>query len=139
MGTNYYIKRVKPRLVYDEYHIAKISAGWRVHFEAYPHSAEDYPYEPCDEERPEVASVADIRALLESGEYRLTNENYEEWEPGPDSLEKLDELLAWNGGPAFDGRPCGRYPDGEPPYENDGLPGSYRDPEGFVFSMCEFF
>lgn len=27
MGTNYYLRKVKPRLVYDEYHIAKRSAG----------------------------------------------------------------------------------------------------------------
>lgn len=66
MGTNFYIRRTEPRLVYDEYHVAKTSAGWLPSFEA--HSS----YEGDD--RPSVHSVADIKALVDSGAYTIVDE-----------------------------------------------------------------
>lgn len=126
MGTNFYLRSVKPREVYDEFHIAKRSWGWRIHFQ----DSEEYKYSNIP--HPTYHSVSDIRNLLESGEYQLTNEYGETWEPGEESLKEFDELCEWNGGEEYDGKPCGKYPYGEPPYENE-MVGSYRDDAGYLF------
>ena len=137
MGTNFYLRRVNPRPVHDLMHIAKRSAGWVIHFQD---STEGYAEQHFDDpEPPEFRSVADIRALLESGEWQLADEYGDAWEPSEESLREFGELCAWRGGPMFEGNPPNpRYPDGEPPYENVALPGSYRDPEGYLFSRGEF-
>lgn len=133
MGTNFYLRRVEPREVHDEYHIAKRSAGWRIHFqdsEAYKH--DEVP-------APSYHSVADIRSLLKSGEYQLADEYGTTWEPGSESLEEFAELCAWNGGPKFT-EPAREYLGA---YDNPpGVPydhaGGYRDPEGYRFDSREF-
>ena len=142
MGTNFYLMRVRPREVHDLMHIARRSAGWVIHFQdstdGYADPRDDMP------EPPTFHSVADIRNLLKTGEWQLCSEEYaedggpERWEPGEESLRKFDELCRWRGGPQFDGRPIGSYPDGEPPYDNGRIGGDYRDPEGYRFTSRYF-
>lgn len=133
MGTNFYLRRVKPREVHDRMHIAKRSCGWLIHFQdsaaGYAESYDDSP------EPPAFHSVADIRNLLASGEWQLADEYGETWEPVEESLREFDKLCKWRGGPQFDGRPVGRYPDEEPPYEHTG---GYVDPEGYQFTSTYF-
>ena len=134
MGTNFYIRRVEPREVHDLMHIAKRSAGWVIHFQ----DSEDGYDEPLEDapEPPAFHSVADIRRLLESGEWQLCDEYGDVREPGADSLRAFDELCAWMGGDGFgwSGTPPNpNYPEGEPPYESV-FPGSYRDPDGYIFT-----
>lgn len=133
MGTNFYLRRVKPREVHDLMHIAKRSGGWLIHFQD---SAAGYA-EPHDDapEPPAFHSVADIRNLLASGEWQLADEYGESWEPGEESLREFDQLCKWRGGPQFDGNPIGSYPYGEPPYEHTG---GYVDPEGYQFTSVYF-
>lgn len=73
MGTNFYIRRTKPREVYDEYHIAKTCCGWLPAFEAY------MPHDECDD-RPAVNSVDDIKALVDSGDFILVDEYDQEYD-----------------------------------------------------------
>ena len=129
MGTNYFLRKTKPRLVYDEYHIAKQSAGWRIHFQ----DSEVYRF---GEDSPSYHSVDDIRRLLESGDYELADEYGRTW--GKLSVAEFDELCKWNGGARYDGKSPSSYPDGEPPWEHDPYRGGYRDPQGFVFESEEF-
>lgn len=139
MGTNFYLRRVKPREVHDEYHIAKRSGGWKIHFQdSTEYQNEFYGDGP---EPPSYHSVGDIRKLLESGEYQLSNEYGDVYEPGYESLREFDELCQWNGGPRFT-QPAvpynGRY-DNPPgvPYDHCGT-GGYRDPDGYYFDSREF-
>lgn len=142
MGTNFYLRRVKPREVHDLMHIAKRSAGWVIHFQD---SSDGYA-EPRDEapDPPEFRSVAEIRDLLESGEWQLADEYGETWGPGAESLRAFDELCAWRGGPAFEGGQSvpyslrNRHPDHRGPWEGDVLGGDYRDAEGFAFTPTDF-
>ena len=136
MGTNFYIRRVKPREVHDLMHIAKRSAGWVIHFQDSTEGYADQYYD--DPEPPEFHSVADIRALLESGEWQLADEYGDAWEPGEESLREFDELCRWRGGPAFEANPVGEYPHGDPPYESTFGPSDYVDPEGFRFTSVYF-
>lgn len=116
MGTNYYLQRKKPRLVYDEYHIAKRSGGWVPHFQT------SDPYHAYDADAPSYHSVEDIRKLLRSGEYVLVDEYEEAWE-GEEALAELEGLCAWEGD---------RAPELGGPY------GCYQDPEGYYFENVEF-
>lgn len=153
MGTNFYLRRVKPREVYDEYHIAKRSAGWRIHFQnsdwyhpSEPNNlTEPGRYAPCQlhwpdegEVPPHYRSVADIRALLESGEFQLADEYGTTWGAGAASVAEFEELCRWMGGSDLDGKECSAYQDGEPPWEGAIRRGDYRDPEGFLFTDVEF-
>lgn len=135
MGTNYYLRRVEPRFTHDLMHIAKLSAGWIVHFQD---STDGYA-DPHDDipEPPDFHSIADIRRLLESGEWQIADEYGETWAPGDASLEEFDDICRWRGGPRFEDNPVGSYPDGEPPYESL-MPNSYRDPDGYVFTRTWF-
>lgn len=74
MGTNVYLKRKKPRMIpeYDETHVCKLSAGWRVHFDG--SSAVDDPWEPHDEHAPRIGSMDDLRGYLSTGEWELVDE-----------------------------------------------------------------
>lgn len=87
MGTNFYIKRKKPRRVYDEYHIAKRSMGWKPSFEGYENTGEY-------DDRPSIRSVADIKELVDSGEYEIRSEYGDvlAW----DDFER--DVVNWNGG-----------------------------------------
>lgn len=136
MGTNFYLKRVKPREIHDLMHIAKRSGGWVIHFqdstEGYADQRDDAP------EHPSFHSVADIRNLLKTGEWQLADEYGETWGPGEESLREFDDLCKWRGGIQFDGKPTGRYPDGEPPYNNGMLGNDYKDQEGYQFTSTYF-
>lgn len=138
MGTNFYLRRVRPREVHDEYHIAKRSAGWVIHFQDSTECEWD-TYDGDEWAPPSFHSVADIRNLLATGDWQLSDEYGEVTEPGEESLRAFDELCAWRGGPRFEGNPPNPYyPEGEPPYESVRLSGSYRDQEGYLFSRGEF-
>ncbi|MDM8270564.1 hypothetical protein [Thermophilibacter provencensis] len=138
MGTNHYLRRVRPREVHDEYHICKTSAGWVVHFQ----DSTEYQDEWCDDGEwapPSFHSVADIRNLLGTGEWQISDEYGRVCEPGEESLMEFDRLCAWRGGKSFECNPPNqRYPEGDPPYENVMLRGTYRDPEGYLFTTGEF-
>lgn len=115
MGTNYYLRRVKPREVYDEYHICKCSAGWKVHFQ----DSTEYRWE---EDAPSYHSTEDIKYLLSTGEYQLMNEYDDIFDPGEASLEKFNKVL-------------NHEPDGDESY----VTGSdYRDARGYLFTAAEF-
>lgn len=148
MGTNFYLMRVAPRPVHDVMHIAKRSAGWRVHFQD-SEAGYDEPFGSREPEPPEFHSVREIRALLETGEWQLATEEYEadgtheRWAPGAESLAAFDELCAWNGGPHFT-EPAVEYDEARGyvnppgvPYDHGRLRGEYRDPDGYCFgSRC---
>ena len=72
MGTNVYLRRKVPRMVpeYDEVHVAKMSGGWRVHFDG---SSMDEWREP-DDPRQRVGSMADLRGYLDTGDWELVDE-----------------------------------------------------------------
>lgn len=119
MSENFYLRRVVPRTVHDEFHLCKRSAGRRVCFQdssrnvAEPGARDEAP-PAC----PRFTSVAEVRELLASGEWQIADEYGDVWEPGEESLRKLDELLAWcPDGPSF---------------------GEYRDVDGFDFSSWDF-
>lgn len=136
MGTNFYLRRVKPREVHDLMHIAKRSAGWVIHFQD---STEGYA-EPHDDapEPPAFHSVADIRDLLESGDWQLADEYGDVWEPGDESLREFDKLCRWRGGPQLEDRHIGDYPHGDPPYDSVLGASDYTDPNGYRFTSIYF-
>ena len=74
MGTNVYMRRTTPRMVevYDEVHVCKLSAGWRVHFDG--SSAADDMWEPRDDNSPRIGSMDDLRGYLSTGEWELVDE-----------------------------------------------------------------
>ena len=80
MGLNIYMRRTKPRIVevYDEIHVAKLSWGWRVHF--------DGSSAVMEGSGPHVGSIDDLRAYLATGEWELVDEDEER--------TTLDEVLA---------------------------------------------
>lgn len=110
MGTNFYIKRTKPRLVYDEYHIAKTSCGWLPSFQAYT------PFGDSDE-RPSVHSVADIKTLVDGGDYVIVDEEGEEY----DWKRFTKRVLEF--GDDFHCR--SHHPD-------------FKDPQGYEFLTCDY-
>ena len=67
MGTNFYLRMREPIAVYDEFHIAKTSYGWKPLFEAH-HKGFD------GDEEPDITSVADIRREYETGKYDIVDE-----------------------------------------------------------------
>lgn len=73
MGTNFYLRKKKPRLVYDEIHIAKTSWGWKPTFE-------------CHEG--EIESVKQLKTAYDSGEYTIVDEYDEEY-----SWEEFDDRV----------------------------------------------
>lgn len=138
MGTNHYLRRVRPREVHDEYHICKTSGGWVVHFQDST-EAQGEVYDDGELVPPSFHSVADIRNLLKTGEWQISNEYGDVCAPGEESLRELDRLCAWRGGPRFEDKPPNpNYPDGDPPYEHVMLRGAFRDPEGYLFTTGEF-
>lgn len=135
MGTNFYLRRVKPVEVHPEMHIAKRSAGWRIHFQDSTKGV-DAP-DLYDVEYPRFHSVREIRAVLERGEWQLADEYGETWAPGAESVAEFDELCRWNGGPRFT-KPAVPYSgdyDHEPgvPYDQPVGGTAYRDADGYAF------
>lgn len=143
MGTNFYLRRVEPVRVETTYkmHFAKRSGGWVICFQD---STEGWcePTVLGEPEPPEFRSVADIRALLESGRYQVADEYGDVWAPGAESLRMLSELCGWRGGPLFTGRPAPYTGsrDAPPgcPYTHGPGPSVYLDPEGYVFDTRWF-
>jgi hypothetical protein len=76
MGTNFYLRKKKPRLVYDEIHIAKTSWGWKPLFEQHIG---------------EIESVRQLKNAYDSGEYIIVDEEGDEY-----NWEEFDErVLQW--------------------------------------------
>lgn len=125
MGTNYYLQRAEPIQVRPCFHVCKRSAGWNVHFQ----DSTGQDFEACEidprPECPEFRSVADIRELLESGEWLLADENGRTWEGG-EALDELYDLCNWDGGDMCE--------DAQDAY----MGRDYRDPEGFLFTPTWF-
>ena len=85
-----------------------------------------------------IADLAD--RLLESGEWQLSDEYGNAFEPGDESVEKLEDLCSWVGGGRFEGKTPKRY-EGVNDYKSDRplIPSHhYRDPQGFCFDSEEF-
>lgn len=140
MGTNFYLRRVKPVKAYPEMHIAKRSAGWKIHFQDSTEGVETHYFDEMD--APTFHSAREIRAILERGEWQLADEYGETWAPGAESVEKFDELCRWNGGPRFT-KPavpyCGAYDhDPDVPYDQPVGGTAYRDADGYVFDERGF-
>lgn len=135
MGTNFYLRRVKPVTVHPEMHIAKRSAGWKIHFQDSTAGVDIDCFDAVD--APSFHSAREIRAVLERGEWQLADEYGETWEPGKESVAKFDELCRWNGGTRFT-KPavpyCGAYDhDPDVPYDQPVGGTAYRDADGYVF------
>ena len=117
MGTNIYLCRVKPRMVevYDGTHVAKLSGGWRVHFDG-SSMADEYrsDYEP------RVGSIDDLRAYLATGEWELVDEYGDK--------TTLEEVLAHD-----DYERDGRL------FNTRISMDDYYDREGYPWSRREFF
>lgn len=113
MGVNYYLKRKKPRLVYDEYHIAKCSWGWEPHFQS--RAAWD------EEDGPSYHSVADIKNLFDTGEYDIVDEYGRELS-GWDEFE--ERVLRWG--------------KGRSDLMRDSDSWGFRDPQGYSFTREDF-
>lgn len=119
MGTNVYLRRKEPRMVptYDEVHVCKMSAGWRVHFDG--SSARDNCWELLDEHQPRIGSMDDLRGYLSTGDWELVDEY--------DNVTTLEDVLShdtymrdgelWNTRVSLD---------------------DYYDREGYPWSMREF-
>lgn len=129
MSTNFYLKRVRPREVRDEYHIGKRSLGWKPLFEGYEANLPGWAtvvLQDDEDPRPSVHSTDDIERLLESGEWQLADEYGTEWPPGEESLEAFrSELRDWDGGSTLE-------PKSHAPY------GAVGDAAGHEFLECEF-
>lgn len=73
MGTNIYIQRKEPRMVpeYDQVHIAKLSYGWKAHFDGGSRASWDYD----SNGKPSIGSMDDLRAYLATGDWELVDED----------------------------------------------------------------
>ena len=60
MGTDYYLRKKKPRIVrvYDKLHLGKSSCGWWFNFQ----------------EQENIHSFEDVKKLIDSGEYFIIDE-----------------------------------------------------------------
>lgn len=74
-----YLRRARPRMVYEQIHLCKCSWGWRTTWQA---SAL-------------VRSVADARALIESGRYVVMDEYGNIDDDREASLARIDKLCRW--------------------------------------------
>ena len=119
MGTNIYLQRKEPRMVptYDEVHVAKLSYGWRAHFDG--SSMHGATWDVQADEAPKVGSMDDLRAYLATGEWELVDEYGDkttlEEVLAHDEFRKDGEL--WNTRVSMD---------------------DYRDREGYPWSRTEF-
>ena len=123
MGTNIYLQRKEPRMVpeYDQVHVAKISYGWKVHFDgsSAANNGWDYDYEADGATRPRIGSMDDLRGYLSSGEWELVDEYGDK--------RTLEEVLE------HDGFLC----DGELVNTRISMD-DYYDREGYPWSRREF-
>ena len=116
MGTNIYIQRKVPRMVptYDCTHIAKLSWGWRAHFDGSSMAREFHEDDPS----PRIGSVADIRSYLETGEWELVDEY--------GRATTLEEVLSHDDY-GRDGRLWNTRVDMDDYYDREGYPWSTRE------------
>lgn len=63
MGTNYYLRKKKPRIVYDEVHLAKRSYGWH----------------PLFQKSVDVCCLDDVRMAVEEGDCVIVDEDGDEF------------------------------------------------------------
>ena len=119
MGTNIYLRRKVPRTVevYDETHVAKLSWGWRAHFDG--SSAEGDPWEERDGNAPRVGSMDDLRGYLASGDWELVDEYGQR--------TTLDEVLAHDSFATCDGKLCNTRVSTDDYYDREGFPWSRRE------------
>lgn len=73
MGTNIYLRRKEPRMVpeYDEVHVAKLSSGWRAHFDGSSMAGTSWN---LSDKAPRIGSMDDLRGYLDTGEWELIDE-----------------------------------------------------------------
>ena len=118
MGTNFYLQKKKPRLVYDLIHIAKTSAGWQPLFE-------------CHEG--EIESVSQLKTAYDSGEYTIVDEYGDEY-----TWDEFDKrVLQW--GEHRDTKPiCHIEHIIENPDRFISKHDYYHDEDGYDFFIREF-
>ncbi len=109
LEADFMLRRTKPRIEHERFHLCKCSWGWRTTWEA----------------TELVRSVADARRLATSGEWQVVDEYGDACGPGKPSIAKIAELCTW----CPDGRDQAR--------EFSGI-GTTTDPEGYPFSHYEF-
>lgn len=122
MGTNFYLRAKNPRPVYDQYHLAKTSHGWKPLFEIDPKPEDSTPWEQMPAELP-IRSVDDIKRHYDSGNFEIVDEYGEAYDW--DAFE--ERVINWNADNS-DAR---------------GHDSSYdfqvmKDPQGYDFVECEF-
>ena len=73
MGTNIYLRRKEPRMVpeYDEVHVAKLSSGWRAHFDGSSMAGASWD---LSDQAPRIGSMDDLRGYLDTGKWELIDE-----------------------------------------------------------------
>lgn len=126
MGTNYFIRSTKPRMVYDTFHIGKTSAGWEMHFQ--DSRSQAIKDEWCHIPAPHYDSAKDIQDLLESEEYQLVDEYGNSWNPGEESSEKFQLLMELRDEKQVNHGPGKYIVDAQ----------DFRDEEGYWFSTYDF-
>lgn len=101
MSTGWYIRKLKPRTVYDKFHIAKTMAHKTV-IEKYKNGSDGWlanmslDLDIDSDPRPSVYGMYDIRRLIVSGEYELVDEYGESYGTGIKGLKEFDRLVAGN-------------------------------------------
>lgn len=117
MGTNFYLQSRIPREVYDSFHIAKTSCGWKPLFQ------EDPPAEQREfdvNEPMQIKSVSDIKAAYDTGAFAIVDEYGDEYD--------------WE---AFEKRVLGHAPDGRAHESSYDYP-IHVDENGYEFATYEF-
>lgn len=116
MGTNFYLVGKKKTVeIEPKIHISKRSYGWKPHFDASKQSMHiDY------DDLPVIGSIADIKRMYDSGDWKIVDEYGEEH-----TWEEFDkEVLHWGDNPVNSRESC--------------LGGDFRDDQGYLFSTYEF-
>lgn len=108
LEADFMLRRLAGRIEHEAIHLCKCSWGWRTTWQA-----SDL-----------VRSVADARALVRTGEWRVVSEDGEQEETAELSLARLDAL-------------CSRCPDGRD-MRREYADGTYYDPEGYIFATYDF-
>lgn len=101
---------------YDETHVAKLSSGWRAHFDG--SSAIDNQWEPHDENAPRIGSMDDLRGYLSTGEWELVDEYC--------NKTTLESVLSHDKAER-DGRPFNTRVSLDGYYDREGYPWSRRE------------
>lgn len=117
MGTNFYLKSRIPRQVYDKYHIAKTSVGWRPLFQENPEGEFGWNQYP---EPMEIRSVSDIKRAYDTGTFAIVDEYGDEY--------------TWE---QFEKRVLGHCPDGQAHVGDRDYP-IHVDENGYEFAPDDF-